>query len=742
MTSIEENAQQLYKNVIENLSDPLYVINDKFEILLMNGALKKWLRELGINTNLIGVSIFEAFSFLPQKIFDEYDYVLREGISLFTEEETSISNEIINVIVSKVPIIRDGKVVHIITILRDITRRKKVEKKLKESELKYRNLLDNLDVGFFQVTLDGHMLHSNRAHNVILGYDPSESLKDKDVRFFWQNPEDRDEYLRYLLKHNFAKDYTCHALKKNGEKIVVELNSHLIRDEKGDPIRIDGTFIDITEKYNLGQKLKESEHQLRERIKELNCLYGISKIAERSNISYEELISETLNLIPVAWQFPKITCARIYYDGNEFKSENFKETKWKLTTHIDINKKQMDIDVFYLESKPFLSEEENIIIEIGKRLKNLIEKKESKQKLEESEEKYRRIFETIPDLFFLVSGDSTILDFKGNIEDLYLQPEEFLGKKIIDIAPENVAKLSLNSIKKTLETQKPQIIEYNLDINGVNSFFEARNLYYSNDRVLIFVRDITERKYTEEALLLSEKNYREAYDQANFYKDLFAHDISNILQVINSSAELISYHLGESEKSKDIKNVSDIIKRQVERGSKLVSNVRTLSELEEEEISIKPTKICNSLKKSIEFIKKAYTDREVNILVDSIKKEYSINANELLQDIFENILINGIKYNDDSKVDILIKISNQKIDNINYLKMEFIDNGIGVPDNKKNIIFKRGNRELKGSKGMGLGLSLVSKILNSFNGKIWVEDRVKGDHTKGSNFIILLPEIR
>ena len=87
-------------------------------------------------------------------------------------------------------------------------------------------------------------------------------------------------------------------------------------------------------------------------------------------------------------------------------------------------------------------------------------------------------------------------------------------------------------------------------------------------------------------------------------------------------------------------------------------------------------------------------------------------------------------------------MSKTRVDDKKYNKFEFIDNGIGVSDDRKEIIFKRGNRELKGSKGMGLGLSLVSKILSIFNGKIWVEDKIKGDYTKGSNFIILIPEIK
>ena len=131
--------------------------------------------------------------------------------------------------------------------------------KLKESDLIYRNLLETIDVGFYQVTLDGQMLNHNRAHNIILGYDPAESLKNKDVRDFWQYPEQRDVYKNHILKNGITKNFICHALTKNGENIIVELNSHLIKDSNGKPIRIDGTFIDITEKYNLQKKLEESE---------------------------------------------------------------------------------------------------------------------------------------------------------------------------------------------------------------------------------------------------------------------------------------------------------------------------------------------------------------------------------------------------------------------------------------------------------------------------------------------------
>ncbi|MFX0026790.1 MAG: PAS domain S-box protein [Candidatus Hermodarchaeota archaeon] len=151
----------------------------------------------------------------------------------------------------------------IIVHTEDITERKRAEENLIESEKKYRNLIENLDVGFYQVKLDGEMLNHNSAHNVILGYDPSESLIGKNVSEFWQNPEDRGKYLEFLAKEGMVRGYICHAKTKTGRNITLELNSHLIRDKDGWPIQIDGTITDVTEKFNLERKLRESEAKFR-----------------------------------------------------------------------------------------------------------------------------------------------------------------------------------------------------------------------------------------------------------------------------------------------------------------------------------------------------------------------------------------------------------------------------------------------------------------------------------------------
>ena len=240
----------------------------------------------------------------------------------------------------------------------------------------------------------------------------------------------------------------------------------------------------------------------------------------------------------------------------------------------------------------------------------------------------------------------------------------------------------------------------------------------------------------------SEEKYRKAYEQVNVYKDLFSHDINNIIQVINSSAELYIQH---KSKLKELQ-VEDLIKR-IENASKqairLIYNVRKLSELEESfEMSLKEENVIKVINEAINNTRRSFQDTEIDIKTNISNKTIKIQANEFLLDVFENILNNAVKYNENLLIKIDISISNVILNKNGYIKLEFIDNGIGISDDRKEIIFQKGFKNFKGVKGMGIGLSLVKTLVERYNGKIWIEDRVKGDYSKGSKFILLIPETK
>lgn len=244
---------------------------------------------------------------------------------------------------------------------------------------------------------------------------------------------------------------------------------------------------------------------------------------------------------------------------------------------------------------------------------------------------------------------------------------------------------------------------------------------------------------TEEELREAEEKYREAYGRVSFYKDLFSHDINNILQNILTSVELSAIYLDQKEKQDKISETLEIIKDQVKKGSNLISRLRELTNIEEDPLVIQRIEIQNRIKKIIDYIKNTFQDKNIEINIESLNQRNYVQANNLIEDVFENILINAVKYNDNPTIEILIKFTKEQENGKNFLKLEFIDNGRGIPDNKKEMIFQPGYQLQKSSKGMGIGLSLVKKIIKSYDGKIWVEDRVKGDYTKGTNFFFLIP---
>jgi len=178
----------------------------------------------------------------------------------------------------------------------------------------------------------------------------------------------------------------------------------------------------------------------------------------------------------------------------------------------------------------------------------------------------------------------------------------------------------------------------------------------------------------------------------------------------------------------------------VERGMLLISNVRKLSLLEDSEIPSHPTELYCVLNESIKFLHKRFHDKDIILQVAPPEKKLYVKTNDLLLDVFENILINAAKFNNNSKIYIFIKVLSVQHQGMNYTRLEFMDNGIGISDTKKNLIFQKKVKKDLNIKGMGIGLSLVKKIIDGYNGKIWVEDKVKGDCSKGSNFILLIPE--
>lgn len=246
----------------------------------------------------------------------------------------------------------------------------------------------------------------------------------------------------------------------------------------------------------------------------------------------------------------------------------------------------------------------------------------------------------------------------------------------------------------------------------------------------------------EDMLYQSEKKLLVSYNRAEFYKDLFSHDINNILQNVLSSIELINLALNEKN-YETIGKLTETVKEQISRGANLTKNVQHLSRIEKMNLATEERDVTPFLKEAIERVRKDYPNRNLLIYNDSLKKAEFIGPfDELLMELFSNVLRNAIVYNNNENVEIWVNIDEYLEHGKKYVKIQISDNGIGMEDIMKKKIFKNYEYSEENYSRRGLGLSLVKKIIDLYQGQIWVEDRISEKPNQGSKFIILLPLAR
>ncbi len=166
--------------------------------------------------------------------------------------------------------------------------------------------------------------------------------------------------------------------------------------QKKRPIMYEGPFLKEerilidTVAYQVANAYKriKLEHTLKERIKELGCFYGVSNIIEKHSSNYKKILQGIVDLLPEAWQYPEITCAKIIVNSEEFKTDNYNNFPWKQIANIEIERQTIGfIEIAYsqempaLEEGPFLKEERLLINALSERVGNAIKRIRAEEEL-------------------------------------------------------------------------------------------------------------------------------------------------------------------------------------------------------------------------------------------------------------------------------------------------------------------------------------------------------------------------
>ncbi len=207
-------------------------------------------------------------------------------------------------------------------------------------------------------------------------------------------------------------------------------------------------------------------------------------------------------------------------------------------------------------------------------------------------------------------------------------------------------------------------------------------------------------------------------DRYEMLNSILRHDISNYLTIINNYLELL-------EISNCDRKYMEKIRDTVDKSFKLIGKVRLFKDYQDE-AKIKPVNLSAALLEELDGL-----SSNVNIRT-SIPDTIYVQANEMLNSVFSNLLHNAILHNNKKQKEVYLTVNPGR----DWVEVRIADNGPGISNDMKDNIFKEG---IKGETGRtGLGLYIVKMLIESYGGEIWVED----NRPEGTVFVLTLKAVK
>ncbi|WP_158308899.1 sensor histidine kinase [Methanocella arvoryzae] len=361
-------------------------------------------------------------------------------------------------------------------------------------------------------------------------------------------------------------------------------------------------------------------------------------------------------------------------------------------------------------------------------------RKQVEDTLRKNEKFLNHIFNSFQDGIGILDKDLNIVRVNRIMENWHPYMMPLQGKKCYhafhcrdkpcEVCP------SLRAMK--LKTMQSEIVPLHGEHGEQKGWLEIYSFPLLDDRgdltgVIEHVRDITARKRAEDAL-------EETKTRAELYLDLMSHDINNMNHAGIGFLELLldSPRLDRQERMLLHKAIDSL-----EGSTRIIRNVRKLQMAQSGEMRSHKVDVGQVL----DEVKSHYAGTRGEALVDYDRPAgCEVMANELLFDVFSNLVGNAIKHSaEKGRPVVKVRAGRSAEGGRVYCRITVEDDGPGVPDEMKDKIFGRLRRGETKAGGKGLGLYLVKYLVESYGGKVWVEDRVSGDHTRGARFVVMIP---
>ena len=379
-------SEKRFRDIAENTREWIWEVDAKGKYIFASPAIEKILGykpEEVLKKRFYDLFHPEDREKLKKAAFEAF--AKKQPFREFVNRNVHKSGETVWLSTSGVPIIDEkGNLLGYRGADTDITERKRAEEEIRKSEERYRSLVETLPDVIFSLSEDGTFTSLNSAFEKITGWSRAEWLGKSFVTLI--HPDDLSLAMESFQKTLRGESPSLHKLRilsKFGEYYLGEFMS-MPQIKDGKVVGEFGIAYDITERNRLEMALEKRMHDLGKRVKELRCLYNISEMVNKPGVSLEGIIQGTVDLIPPAWQYPEIACARITIKGKEYETKNFKETVWRQVSNIVSHDEQIGaVEVYYLKERPesdegpFLKEERSLINAIAEQLGRITGRKKA-----------------------------------------------------------------------------------------------------------------------------------------------------------------------------------------------------------------------------------------------------------------------------------------------------------------------------------------------------------------------------
>lgn len=510
-----QQSEEKYRNIVESINDVVFEITIDGFITYVSPSVYKVLgytEDEVLGKNIISYIYEEDRSMIIQRLstlnvkdylFLEYRYVKKDGSIGWVRSSTNA-------------IAKDGVNIGGRGTLTDITERKIIEENLKISEEKFSKAFSNSPFAFIITSLEeGRIFEVNEAFINISGYTLEDVINNNIFNLnIWVDLEDRSFFIQQLKEKKEVNKLECRFRIKTGEIRIALISASVFYIENMPYIL--SSINDITNQKKAETELRKSEELYRAIIQASPDNITISDLEGKiimtspkavSMFGYEN-INQILNrniaefLTPQSFEKAQIEIAKMY-EGYFAVPDEYKAIK-------------QNGDVFDIEvNADLIRDEEGNPIRMIIIIRDITDRKIAEEKLRQSEEKYRNFFENVQDVYYETSPEGFITEISPSIftlsQGMYTR-EDMLNKSLIDLYanPEDRNKF----LEVLLKNGKVTDYELKLKLKDGTEKYISISSKLSIDKsdkpekIFGSLRDITQRKLTEETIRVSEERFR------------------------------------------------------------------------------------------------------------------------------------------------------------------------------------------------------------------------------------------